>query len=193
MNRMACGMSLAAILWGSAGWAQPTGNPGGAAPETPGLDSGTPAVDYPNTQDKLFVRQAAIGGQAEVDLGKLAQSKGRSDAVKEFARRMVTDHGKSNDRLMQVAKAEKVQLPKDPDPDQKAARAELEKAAGADFDAAYLRLQIHDHQKTAQLLEWEIGSGQSDPMKKYAADTLPTVLEHLQMAQMDLAQLTMTH
>ena len=40
-------------------------------------------------QDKLFVRQAAVGGRAEVELGRLAQKKGVDHAVKDFGERMV--------------------------------------------------------------------------------------------------------
>ena len=191
MNRTKLVASLAAVLCSSAALAQQTGNPAGAAPETPGLNNANPAADYPNTQDKLFARQADMGGRAEVSLGKLALSKGHSEAVKNFAKRMVDDHGQSNTRLSKLAQAHKAELSKDLDPDQKQIQDELAKKQGADFDTAYLQAQVHDHQVTAHLLEWEIGSGESAAMKKYAADTLPTVLEHLQMAKMDLANLTM--
>ena len=46
----------------------------------------------------------------------------------------------------------------------------------------YMRAQIVDHQKTSQLLQWEIGSGEDAEMQRFAADTLPTVLEHLAQA-----------
>jgi hypothetical protein len=35
--------------------------------------------------------------------------------------------------------------------------------SGSDFDLAYIRGQVTDHRMTAQLFEWEIGSGY-DPM-----------------------------
>ena len=41
---------------------------------------------------------------AEVELGELAQERAQGEAVKEFARRMVEDHGKANDRLVSIAK-----------------------------------------------------------------------------------------
>ncbi|RWM85344.1 MAG: DUF4142 domain-containing protein, partial [Mesorhizobium sp.] len=40
-----------------------------------------------------------------------------------------------------------------------------------------------DHQKTVQLLEWEIGSGQDADLQHFASETLPTVLEHLKLAR----------
>jgi putative membrane protein len=62
-------------------------------------------------------------------------------------------------------------------------QAELERLSGPDFDIAYMRAQVQDHQKAAQLLEWEIGSGQDMELVHFASETLPEVLDHLQMAQ----------
>jgi putative membrane protein len=41
--------------------------------------------------------KAASGGKAEVELGRLASERGTSDAVKQFAQRIVTDHGKADE------------------------------------------------------------------------------------------------
>jgi putative membrane protein len=170
--------------------AQSFGNPGGLSPDTPRLESGNPAPDHSNTQDKLFVREAALGGRAEVDLGKLAQSKASAEPVRSFAKRMVDDHGKSNEQLMKLARGVNTQLPKELDPEHKTVRTELDRASGANFDRAYLASQIQDHQRTANLLQYEISYGQNEGLKKYAADTLPAVLEHLEMAKLHFAQLT---
>lgn len=187
--------SLAALLLASPAMAQTrtqgdagnqttgTGNPAGAAPGTRPSGPGAVAPHQLNQADHTFLRQAAIGGMAEVDLARLAEQKSGSDAVKRFAQRMVQDHTKANDRLAALAKARDVPLPKTPDEEHRAMRAALEKARGADFDRTYLQGQIIDHQKTAQLLSYQIGSGQDVELKSFAADILPTVLEHLRMAQ----------
>ncbi|WP_246672851.1 DUF4142 domain-containing protein, partial [Mesorhizobium sp. B3-1-1] len=52
-----------------------------------------------------------------------------------------------------------------------------------EFDLAYISGQIVDHQKTVQLLEWEIGSGRDPDVQHFASDILPAVLEHLRMAR----------
>jgi putative membrane protein len=62
--------------------------------------------------------------------------------------------------------------------------------SGAAFDRAYIAGQVADHQKTAQLLEYEIGSGQDVELKTFASEILPIVLEHLQIAKDIQAQLT---
>jgi predicted outer membrane protein len=49
--------------------------------------------------DSSFFKNAAEGGMAQVDAGKLAQQKGSSPAVKEFGAMMVKDHSAANAKL----------------------------------------------------------------------------------------------
>jgi len=167
-----------------------TGNPATMAPDTPANETGKPPAEHSNTADQLFVRQAGLGAMAEVDFGKLAAQKASNNSVKEFARQMVNDHDKANDKLTPLAKANGVPLRKDFDMDHQVMRTELTKASGNEFDVAYIRGQVQEHQKTAQLLEWEIGSGQDPRVRNYAMATLPTVLSHLRHAQRIQSELT---
>jgi putative membrane protein len=181
---------LAALLLSAHAGAQSFGNPGGLSPDTPRMETGNPAPDHSNTQDKLFVRQAALGGRAEIDLGKLAQTKASADPVRSFAKRMVDDHGKSNDQLAKLARGVNAQVPKDLDAEHKTVRGELDKASGRDFDLAYLSSQVQDHQRAANLLQYELSFGQNEPLKHYAAENLPVVLEHLEVAKQQLAAMS---
>jgi putative membrane protein len=81
-------------------------------------------------------------------------------------------------------------IPKELDPEHQSVRAKLEKASGKDFDIAYIGSMVQDHQRTANLLQWQISNGQNEALKKYAADTLPDVMEHLEMAKQQYAMLT---
>src|SRR5512142_524731 len=76
--------------------------------------TGSMAKSVPSS-DKSFAEHAAIGGLAEVEMGKLAQQKAASDQVKEFGQRMVDDHSKANDELKQVASSKGLTLPTDLD------------------------------------------------------------------------------
>jgi putative membrane protein len=182
MTRLLVTAASMLVLLTAAGWAQQPGNPAGMTPGTGPYE--------PNNPDRLFVRTAAIGGMAEVELGNLAEQKAQSDAVKDFARRMIEDHGKANERLNGLAKDDGIAVPRELDAEHKAMRARLESLNDAQFDLAYIQGQVVDHQKTVQLLEYEIGSGQDIELKSFAAEILPIVLQHLQKAQDIQAELT---
>ena len=191
--RLLATVSIFALLAAAPALAETgTGNPAAMAPGTPQSAPGMPAPNQPNQNDRLFVYEATIGGKAEVEFGQLAEQKGRAQAVKDFSRQMVTDHGKANQQLMQLAQAANIPQPGQLDEEHKAMRAQLEKLGGAEFDLAYIQGQVGDHQKTDQLFEWEIGSGQDPQLKAFASDVLPIVLRHLQMATNIELQLTAT-
>lgn len=165
-------------------------NPAFANPDTPGLLSGKPAPDTANTVDVIFLKQLSIGSRAEVDLGKLAEQRSSVANIDRFGQKMVKDHGDANSKLASLARSAKVELPKELDAEHIAAKGELQALNGAEFDRRYVESQIKDHQKAAQLLIHEIGSGQHVGVRQFAADTLPGVMEHLEMAQTLHAELT---
>ncbi len=167
-----------------------TANPAGMAPDTPRAQTGHPPPEHGNSADMLFTRQVTLGGTQEVELAKLATKRARNQDVKNFAQRMIADHGKANDGALQLARTLAVQPRAKPDMDHAVVRGQLEKLNGDAFDAAYIRSQVIDHQQTAHLLEWEIGSGQDPRVRGFAMQTLPIVLDHLEMAKHLLAQLT---
>ena len=181
--------SLMATLAAMPAWSQAP-NPAGMKPGTPETAPGVPAPNQPNQPDRTFIRAAAMGGHGEVDLGQLAEKQGQNSAIQNFARRLVQDHGKANEQLALLAQAAHVPLPSGPDAASKAMHARLASLQDGDFDRAYIRGQIEAHQVTAQLLAYEIGSGQDAQLQKFAEETLPIVLQHLALAQNIDAQLT---
>ena len=158
-------------------------NPTFANPDTPGLLEGNPAPDVANVTDVVFLKQIAIGGKAEVDLGKLAVERNAAAGVESFAQRMVKDHDQANAKVATLARSARVDLPRELDAEHMAARDELSALRGTEFDLKYIDAQIKDHQKAVQLLVHEIGSGQHAGVRELAANTLPGVLEHLEMAR----------
>ena len=103
---------------------------------------------------------------------------------------MIEDHGQANERLISIAKEAGIPVPDDLDQEHKAMRDALQAMSGPGFDLTYIQGQVADHQKTAQLLEHEIGSGQQVELKNFAAETLPIVLAHLRSAQELQAEMT---
>jgi len=133
--------------------------------------------------DKRFVKKAYKGGMEEVETAKMAKEKAKNDATKEVADRMVTDHTKANDRLMEIAKEENLDLSK--------VEAKPATISGDDFDKEYLTMLKKDHEKTIAMFEKEAndtGAKEDSDVVKFAKETLPTLKEHLQMVEEALAK-----
>jgi len=133
--------------------------------------------------DQTFLKKAAQGGMAEVELGQLAVQKASSDQVKQFGQRMVDDHSKANDQPKQLAQQEHVKLPTQPSAKDKATKAKLENLSGKEFDEAYMSDMLKDHKKDVAEFERESKNAKDPAVKDFAEQTLPTLREHLKQAQ----------
>ncbi len=133
--------------------------------------------------DKSFAEHAAIGGLAEVEMGKVAQQNGASDQVKQFGQRMVDDHSKANDELKQIASAKGLTLPTELDAKHKSTLDKLQKLSGAQFDRTYMDDMVADHKKDIGDFKKEAKSGKDSDIKGFASKTLPTLEEHLKLAE----------
>jgi putative membrane protein len=139
------------------------------------------------SDDRGFVIEAAQGGVAEVELGKLAGEKASNARVKQFAARMVTDHGKANDELKALAERRNITVPSGLGVEQKATRDRLAKLSGEAFDRAYVQAMVDDHEKDVAAFRNEAGNGKDPEVKTWASKTLFTLEEHLKLVQ-DLFQ-----
>lgn len=136
-----------------------------------------------SSQDRNFVMDAAMGGMMEVELGRLAVQNGASDAVKQFGQRMVDDHSKANQELMSLASSKGMTLPAALDDKHQKEVTKLSGMTGAEFDRAYAKLMMNDHQKDVKEFEKQSTRSGDPDLKAFAAKTLPTLQEHLQMAR----------
>ncbi|SKA30073.1 putative membrane protein [Enhydrobacter aerosaccus] len=168
------------------------GNPAGTPAGTREATAGMPAPRQFNQADRTFLELATKGANAEVEFAQLAERMSRDTAVKQFAERMTREHQEANKRIATFAHNAGLPPMQGLDPDHQALHDRLSKLQGAAFDRAYVDSQIADHQVMAQLLEYEIGSGQDKELKGLAAELLPTILDHLQTADGVLATLTPT-
>ena len=133
--------------------------------------------------DQHFMKEAAQGGQGEVALGQMAAKQAANEDVKKFGQRMVDDHSKANEELKNLATSEGVILPTDMDEKTKALQQRLAKLSGAEFDRAYMEEMVKDHKKDVAEFEHEATKGNDPEVKSWAAKTVPTLKDHLDLAQ----------
>ena len=139
------------------------------------------ACNNESKNSSSFTTNAAQGGMAEVQLGNLALAKAQSAEVKQFAERMVADHTKANDDLKEVAAKKSVALPTEISDEQKSTLDKLSKLSGADFDKAYVKAMVEDHEKDVKEFQTQSQTGTDADVKAFATNTLPTLKAHLEM------------
>jgi putative membrane protein len=133
--------------------------------------------------DRDFMIQTAIDGMAEIEMAKLALQRSSNAKIKQFADRMVQDHGKANGELKALAVSKGVSLPNALPRIQQDDLTQMGKLSGADFDKAYSLHMVGDHQKAVASFEKQ-ASGTGDPqVKAFAAKILPTLRDHLAVAK----------
>lgn len=135
-----------------------------------------------SSADSSFAKEAAQGGMAEVAMGNLAESHAQSADVKAFGQRMVQDHSAANDKLKAAAEEEHIQLPSRPSAKDRNAINRLSKLQGEAFDKAYAKAMVKDHKKDIGEFKQEAKAANS-PVQNFAQATLPTLQEHLQLAE----------
>jgi putative membrane protein len=135
------------------------------------------------TSDQSFLNEAAAGGLAEVELGQLAADRSSNPEVKKFAERMVTDHGKANDQLKEIAAQKGIDLPAEPSAKHKVTKERLSKLSGDEFDKAYMSNMLSDHKKDVAAFRKESTEGKDPQLKEFAAKALPTLEDHLKEAE----------
>ena len=144
--------------------------------------STSPQSDPP-IDDQTFVTKAAADGKHEVMLGELAKNQAMSADVKKFGERMITDHTKANEQLMAAAKAANIAVPGGLPEDKTKEFERFKGLKGAEFDKAYSKHMVEDHEKAVKLFE-NASKNLKDPgLKAFAAKTLPTIKEHLELAK----------
>jgi len=177
-------MTIIALLQACSG-NKPAANSDSTAVKTDSSSVTTVKTDSSTAvlSDTAFAAKAAVGGMAEVALGKMAAAKGTDSKVKDFGNMMVMDHGKANAELMSIAKSKNITLPAGLDAEHQAKSDSLSKLSGKDFDAAYVNAMIEGHKKTLALMQSEAANGKDADLKAFAAKTAPVVQKHLDKIQ----------
>lgn len=128
-----------------------------------------------------FVTKASEGGLAEVEMGRVAAQKGSSAAVKDFGQKMVTDHSQAGDELAKLATSKGLMPVKSLNAEHQKTLDDLRTKNGADFDAAYAKLMVQDHDEDIALFQSASMLADAD-LAAYAKRMLPKLREHRQMA-----------
>lgn len=142
-----------------------------------------------SSSDQNFIKKAAQDNLAEIQLAQLVQQKANDNNIKQMAQRVMSDHQQNQQQLQQIAQQQNVTLPTQPDAEHQRKYDKLSKLNGQQFDKTFVREQVKDHQKDVAMFQHESQNATDPAVKQYASQTLPTLQQHLQMAESSAQQL----
>jgi putative membrane protein len=131
---------------------------------------------------KDFIEGGIQGDTSEVMMGELASKKGSSNAVKEFGKTLMEDHGRAKAEKIAVAQKIGAKVPGGPKKDAEAAYSKLSKMSGAAFDREFAMHMTMDHKQDIKEFEEESKAGHTET-SSLAMMQLPTLRKHLEIAQ----------
>ncbi len=139
--------------------------------------------------DINFPQKAYSGGMMEVKLGKLAQQKASSEKVKQFGERMIADHSKGNEELKKIAEKNNIELPDSMLSKNQDLYNDLSKYSGRDFDKNYMDKMVEDHKEDIEEFEDASKNADNQEIRDWAKKTVPTLKQHLKLAQRTQSEL----
>lgn len=134
-------------------------------------------------KDADFVTKAAARGMFKVEAGRLASQQATNADVKSFAQKMVNDHTAANNELKQLASSLNIAIPQSLPEDKMDKLNDLREKQGLDFDKEYMDMMVGDHKDSVDNFEDAAEDAESADLKNWAAQKLPVMREHHQMAE----------
>jgi predicted outer membrane protein len=165
-------------------------NMSGSSQGGTGMAGGTAAAGSMSKADQKILMSIAQANMAEIEAGKMAQSKSQNDEVKKFAQQMIDDHSGAQKDVEQLAQQKGVTLPTEPDAKHKAMAVRLDKMSGDEFDKAYMaQAGVSDHKKVHAMLVQDEKRAKDADLKALVSKMAPAVEQHLKSAeQMHMAK-----
>ena len=144
--------------------------------------------DISQMSDSNIVAKLDASDKGEVELARLMETKATNDSVKAYAKKLVTDHSKSEKNVMNLERQAKLaEKPLKSDTTRQAATHELASLRsmkkGKSLDSAFVQHEMEDHQHDIADAKAMQNQAKNDQLKQLIGQTLPTLQDHLSIAQ----------
>jgi putative membrane protein len=133
--------------------------------------------------DSKFIRENTADNYLEVSIARLAEKKAQSSAVKDYARRVVTDHNKLQDDWVRVSSENGLEYKTGIGKHHRDKLNSLEKVSGREFDRAFMTMEVQNHKDYIDYLQKEGRAAHSSQVRQLVDRTLPVLLNHFAQAK----------
>ncbi len=149
------------------------------------ISSPSMAADEMSAQE--FIDNASAAGMAEIQTANLALEKAQSVEVKNFAKKIISDHTNINEELKKLAKKKALPLADEASMMDRVKEKALETREGESFDEGYINNQVSAHEEAVELFRNAAANVQDKDLNMFAKTRVPILEQHLKMAR-DLAR-----
>jgi predicted outer membrane protein len=133
--------------------------------------------------DRSWIGKEHQANVAEMETGRLAELDGGGKAIRSAGAVLARDHKALDSKLISVAEALKVRLPRHLTVQQITTHDRLSKEKGHRFDHDFTASMMTAHQSMIGATRYEIAHGSSAQVVTLAQQTLPVLEKHLKMLQ----------
>ncbi|OXA91232.1 DUF4142 domain-containing protein [Flavobacterium hercynium] len=132
---------------------------------------------------EFLVDQAEIN-LAEIEIGKLAQTKGTNAEVKKFGKMLVDEHTKAASEVSALAKTKNFTLPTSLTEEGQEEYKKLNEKSGADFDKKFADMMVSGHEKAIEKLRKAAEDATDADIKLWATNSIAGLTAHLEHAKL---------
>ncbi|RUT71363.1 DUF4142 domain-containing protein [Flavobacterium cupreum] len=134
--------------------------------------------------DSEFLVDIAEVNLAEIEIGKLAQTKSTNVEVKKFGKMLVDEHTKSASEVSALAKTKNFTLPTSLTEEGQEEYNKLNEKSGVDFDKKFADMMIDGHEKAIDKLKKASEDAKDEDVKIWASNNIAGLTAHLEHAKM---------
>lgn len=144
--------------------------------------------DFSQMSDEHIASAIGVINGGEIQMAQLAEERGQSNDVKQFARDMMREHTAMQRAADSLAVAQNVtpqagDLAEEIQRQGAADQQRLEQLRGTDFDSAYMNAQVVAHQQALDALHGMRSAADDPEVRRVIEQAIPTVQSHLQRAR----------
>jgi len=133
--------------------------------------------------DRDFVTKVRLAGLWELPAGQQAEQKGTTQAVRTAGQHLVEGHTFLDARVRDVAAKLSLDLPNEPNEQQRQWLATLDTAQGVDYDRQFANLLRLAHGRVFSVVAEVRASTQNSLVRALADDANTTVLDHIKILE----------
>jgi len=141
------------------------------------------SIDSKEDDSEFLVDQAEIN-LAEIEIGKLAQTKSTNPEVKKFGKMLVDEHTKSASEVSALAKAKNFTLPTSLTEEGQEEYNKLNEKSGVDFDKKFADMMIDGHEKAIKKLDKAAKDANDQEVRTWASTNIAGLTAHLEHAKL---------